>query len=114
MHMTATTSSIDLDPESFILQSGLLQEWALEGRNCSIRCALHNAGFECRKLNRVLPHRLVIVDAECDRAMEFRPTRIIKAAVLRAFREQALVVRSTFYSLRAAGTKLIVSIAVFE
>lgn len=46
--------------------------------------------------------------------MEFRPPRLIKAAVLRSFREQALVVRAEFYSLRGAGARLVVSIAVFE
>lgn len=112
--MIATTTSSGFDPETFVLGSGLLEQWTIEGRNCSIRCALRNAGFECRRLQRVLPHHLVIVDGDCDRTLEFRPARAIKAAVLKSFHQHALMVRSSFYSIRGAGTKLVVSLAVFE
>lgn len=78
--MTATTSSSDPDPESFILESGLLEQWALEGRDCSIRCALRNAGFECRKLRRVLPHRLVIVDGDREPFDGVSPTKANKGS----------------------------------
>lgn len=112
--MIATAATIGFDPGTFVLESGLLELWALQARDHSIRFALSNAGFECRRLRRVLEHRLVIVDADCDRMLEFRPSRVIKASVLRSFRQQSLLVRPELYSLRSAGMRLVVSIAVFE
>jgi hypothetical protein len=106
--------SVQIDPAEFILESGLLDKWAAQGMDCTIRSAMRQAGFQCRRLRRVPEHRLIIVDGDCDRIMEFRPPRIIKASVLRSFRERSLSVRPEFYSLRGAGARLTVSVGVFE
>lgn len=110
--MPSVTNAINI--EEFLTQSGLLTKWAVEAFDCDIRSALRQAGFECRRLRRVPEHRLVIVDGDCDRIMEFRPPRVIKASVLRSFRERSLSVRPEFYSLRGAGARLTVSVGVFE
>jgi hypothetical protein len=107
------TRSTGFDPAEFLLESGLLAEWAAAATDCSIRSAMCNSGFQCRRLRRVPEHRLIIADGECDRVMEFRPPRVIKVAVLRAFREHGLVVRPEFYCLRGAGARLGLSVAVF-
>ncbi|MBE0541673.1 MAG: hypothetical protein IH623_09835 [Verrucomicrobia bacterium] len=112
--MMTTESSTILDAEEFIAESGLLKKWAVEAFDCDIRSALRQAGFECRRLRRVREHRLIIVDGDCDRIMEFRPPRVIKTSVLRSFRERGLSVRPEFYSLRGAGARLTVSVGVFE
>jgi hypothetical protein len=103
-----------VDPDEFILESGLLEKWAVQAFDGDLRGAMRQAGFQCRRLRRVPEHRLVIVDGDCDRYMEFRPPRIIKAAVLRSFRERSLSVRPEFYSMRGAGARLTVSVGVFE
>lgn len=117
---TATTTSpapfasIQIDPGEFILESGLLDKWSREGVDCSIRSAMRNAGFQCRRLRRIPEHRLIIVDGDLLRAEEFEPSRRIKARVLRSFRATGLQVRPEFYCLRGTQSKLIVSVGIFE
>jgi hypothetical protein len=102
------------DAESFLAESGLLQRWAREGFECSIRSALEQAGFQSRRLRRIPEHQLIIADGDRPLNEEFQQARLVKARVLRAFRERGLAVRPEFYCLRGGRTKLSVSVGIFE
>jgi hypothetical protein len=111
--MPINSGSLTIDPGEFLAESGLLEKWAKEGLQCSLRTAMDNAGFRLERTEHIPQHGMTLVVGVGGIAQELRTTRRIKKEVLRSFQDRGFNVRNDMIDVDR-GSAVRVHVAVLE